>query len=210
MTSALYARDYNETKTLGGARSTARTAAQTDAVKFWTQANLPSLAQRRAPTHAAKNCPRRQCPALCAAQHGHRKHVHHRLGCEVHLQLLAAVTAIRNGDIDGNDATERDAGWTALNDTPMHPEYPSQAAIISGVRRRVMESVFGPKPAMPVTSSTSRIPTEREFRSINAWTRRRNVRVWGGIHFRNSLDVGYDMGNKIAVYLIENSIKPRR
>ena len=37
------------------------------------------------------------------------------------------VTAIRNGDIDGNDATERDAGWTPLNETPMHPEYPSQA-----------------------------------------------------------------------------------
>jgi hypothetical protein len=29
----------------------------------------------------------------------------------------------------GNDATERDASWTPLNDTPMHPEYPSQAAM---------------------------------------------------------------------------------
>src|SRR2546425_12433764 len=39
------------------------------------------------------------------------------------------VTAIRNGDMDGNDATERDPSWTPLNATPMHPEYPSQAAI---------------------------------------------------------------------------------
>jgi hypothetical protein len=43
------------------------------------------------------------------------------------------VTAICNGDMDGNDATERDPTWTSLNDTPMHPEYPSQAAIINGV-----------------------------------------------------------------------------
>ena len=42
------------------------------------------------------------------------------------------LTVIRNGDQDGNDATERDAGWTPLNATPMHPEYPSQAAIICG------------------------------------------------------------------------------
>jgi hypothetical protein len=38
----------------------------------------------------------------------------------------------------------------------------------------------------------------------------RNVRIWGGIHFRNSLEVGYDMGQKIAVYLIDNSLKPVR
>ena len=35
-----------------------------------------------------------------------------------------------------------------------------------------------------------------------------NVRVWGGIHFRNSLQVGDDMGRKISAYLIENSLKP--
>lgn len=34
------------------------------------------------------------------------------------------VTAIRNGDMDGNDATERDPGWAPLNATPMHPGIP--------------------------------------------------------------------------------------
>jgi hypothetical protein len=36
----------------------------------------------------------------------------------------------------------------------------------------------------------------------------RNVRIWGGIHFRNSLDVGYEMGRKTADILVEKSIKP--
>ena len=61
------------------------------------------------------------------------------------------VTAIRNGDMDGNDATERDPGWTPLNATPMHPEYPSQAAIISGAAVAILESVFGPDPQLPFT-----------------------------------------------------------
>jgi len=42
LTSAIYARDYNETKDLGGVKSTRRTSQQADAVKFWTQANLGS------------------------------------------------------------------------------------------------------------------------------------------------------------------------
>jgi hypothetical protein len=36
------------------------------------------------------------------------------------------------------------------------------------------------------------------------------VRIWGGIHFRNSLEVGYDMGKKIAAYLIEHTLTPVR
>src|SRR5205809_4705661 len=34
------------------------------------------------------------------------------------------ITAISNGDQDGNDATERGAGWQPLNATPMHLETP--------------------------------------------------------------------------------------
>ena len=40
LNSAVYARDYNETKEMGGVKSTKRTDAQSDAVRFWTQANL--------------------------------------------------------------------------------------------------------------------------------------------------------------------------
>jgi hypothetical protein len=37
-----------------------------------------------------------------------------------------------------------------------------------------------------------------------------NVRIWGGIHFRNSLEIGEEMGRRIAAYLIESSLKPAR
>ena len=43
------------------------------------------------------------------------------------------ITAIRNGDIDGNPATERVANWEPLGVvTPMHPEYPCAHCVISG------------------------------------------------------------------------------
>ena len=48
---------------------------------------------------------------------------------------------------------------------------------------------------------------KRQFNSIAQMAEEhKNVRVWGGIHFRNSLDVGEDMGQKIAAYLIDNSL----
>jgi len=40
LTSAVYARDYKETKELGRIDSTKRTQQQTDAVRFWTSANF--------------------------------------------------------------------------------------------------------------------------------------------------------------------------
>ena len=54
------------------------------------------------------------------------------------------VTAIRNGDLDGNDATERDASWTPFIETPMHPEYPSAQHPASSVATVLKSS--GPRP----------------------------------------------------------------
>lgn len=124
--------------------------------------------------------------------------------------LWRPVTAIRNGDQDGNDATERDAGWTSLNANPLYPEYPSQAAMVAGVATGILEAVFGPKPAGPVTITDVADPKlQRRFADVQQLADEiRKVRVWGGIHFRNSVDVGYDMGRKIAVVLVENALKP--
>ena len=38
----------------------------------------------------------------------------------------------------------------------------------------------------------------------------KNVRVWGGVHFRTGLEVAADMGRKVAAHLLENTLKPAR
>ena len=214
LSSMIYARDYNETKNLGGAKSTARTAAQTDAVKFWTQANLgPAWQAAARQLSAAKGLGLAENARLFALLNmGVANTFIADWDAKFTYNSWRPITAIRNGDMDGNDATERDPGWTPLNDTPMHPEYPSQAAIGCGVVVGVLESVFGPKPALPFTATDLFNPSlKRQFNSIAEMDEEhRNVRIWGGIHFRNSLDVGYDMGQKIAAYLIDNSLKPVR
>ncbi len=60
--------------------------------------------------------------------------------------LWRPITAIRNGDLDGNDATERDPGWMPLIDTPLHPEYPCAHCIVSAALGAVLEAELGDAP----------------------------------------------------------------
>jgi len=214
LSSALYARDYNETKNVGGSKSTTRTAEQTDAVKFWTQANLgpgwQAAARQLAVAKGLNLADNARFFALLNM--GVANTFINDWDAKFTYNFWRPITAIRNGDKDDNAATERDPGWAPLNATPMHPEYPSQAAIICGVVVGIMESVFGPKPTVPFTVTDLADPKiKREYKNIAEMAAEHaNVRVWGGIHFRNSLEVGENMGKQIATYLVENALKPAR
>ena len=212
LASATYARDYNETKNLGGAKSTARTAEQNDAVKFWTQQNISPAWQEAARTiSAAKGLSLAENARLFALLNmGMANTFINDWDAKFTYNFWRPVTAIRNGDQDGNDATDRDAGWTPSNATPMHPEYPSQAAIVAGSSAAILELVVAGAAGVPFTVTDLVDPKlTRKFTSITQLSNEQcDVRVWGGIHFRNSLEVGVDMGRKMSAYLVENSLKP--
>ena len=129
LSSALYARDYNETKEFGGLKSVKRTDAQSDAVRFWTTANLaPAWYQAARQLSAGKGLGLAENARLFALMSmGLANCFIVDYNAKYHYNFWRPITAIRNGDQDGNDATDRDAGWVPLNATPMHPEYPSQA-----------------------------------------------------------------------------------
>ena len=211
LTSALYARDFNETKDLGAAKSAKRTPEQTEAVKFWTQLNLgPAWYQAAEQLGSARRLDvagNARVFALLSMALGNCFIVDYN--AKYHYNSWRPVTAIRNGDRDGNDATERDAGWTPLNPTPMHPEYPSQAGINSGAAVGVLEGVFGKQPIGFVVTDLNDPKLQRRYASVaQMGDEHKSVRVWGGIHFRNSLEVGDAMGHKVAEHLLAGAIKP--
>jgi hypothetical protein len=213
LTSALYARDYNETKELGAAKSMKRTPQQTEAVRFWAQANFnPGWNQAARELSAAKRLGLADNARLLALLNMGIANVYIAdWDAKFLYNFWRPVTAIRNGDLDGNDATEREAGWTSLNSNPMHPEYPSAAGIVGGVGAGILESVFGTSAVAFTVSDLADPRLTRQFTSIAQLAQeQREVRIWGGIHFRNSLVVGDEMGRKIAAYLVANSMKPTR
>ena len=145
LSSAEWVRDYNEVKTLGGTKSTARTLDQTHAVTFWRNANFGPSWQATARRLAISNeLGLAECARLFALLNmGLANNYIVNWDAKYAYNFWRPVTAIRNGDMDGNDATERDAGWTPMNVTPLHPEYPSQATINATVASAILESVFG-------------------------------------------------------------------
>jgi hypothetical protein len=210
LTSALWARDYNEIKDLGARNSTKRTAYQTEVARFWSIVGIASwnpivrsLATSQPRTlidnarlFALVNMA--ATDAFVAVFDG--KYAY---------QLWRPVTAIRNGDIDGNDATEIDPAWLPLIDTPMHPEYPCAHCITSSAVATVLESEFGEGEVAPMTLASSAVPGV-----THSWSRIRdyveevsNARIWGGIHYRNSTEVGRRMGREIGLLAVKGAPK---
>ena len=214
LASGAYARDYNETKELGGTKSARRTPQQTEAVKFWSQANLGSAwfeAARQ--VGAARGLDLADNARLFAwLSMAAANSFIVDWDAKFQYNFWRPITAIRNGDLDGNDATERDAGWTPLNATPMHPEYPSQAAILGSISSGVFESVFGPGPGTAIVVTDNADPKlTRRFDNLAAMVEEtRLVRIWGGIHFRSALEASDALGRQVASHVTSHSIQPAR
>ena len=117
-----------------------------------------------------------------------------------HYNFWRPVTAIRNGDLDGNDATERDASWTPFIDTPMHPEYPCAHCTVAAAVGTVLQAEIGAG-AMPTLSTTSYLAKgpARQWTRIDDFVQEvSNARVYDGVHFRNSTEVGTAMGRQVG------------
>ena len=117
-----------------------------------------------------------------------------------HYNLWRPITAIRNGDVDGHDGTERDAAWTPLIDTPMHPEYPCAHCIIAASTGAVLKAEIGNGPVGTLTTSSYLVRnSSRSWSSVDAFVAEVQLaRIYDGVHYRNSAEVGAAMGRKIG------------
>jgi hypothetical protein len=120
------------------------------------------------------------------------------------------ITAIRNGDIDGNEATSLDAGWEPLIDTPPHPEYPCAHCITSAAVATILDSEFGAEAISKVTMTSPTAPgVVRKWRSTKEYVDEvSTARIYGGVHYRTSTTVAQDMGRKIAGLTLRERMRP--
>jgi hypothetical protein len=120
------------------------------------------------------------------------------------------ITAIRNGDIDGNPATERVATWQPIDNTPLHPEYPCAHCIVSSSVAAAIKTVLGNDqiPEVSMTSPFAPGVTHR-FTNLAAYTEEvAYARLYAGFHYRFSIVVGQEMGQKIGTYVAETILRP--
>jgi hypothetical protein len=210
LTSPQWAADYNEVKDLGGTKSSKRTMEQTDIARFWIITGPQSWGPIVRQLASA--------PGRTLSQNARLFALVEMATADSYIAVFDAkytfnfwrpITAIRNGDIDGNDATIRDAGWEPLVDTPLHPEYPCAHCINSGAARAVLESEFGTGTVTLSMTSPTAPGVVGKWATIGEYAEEvSSARIYGGIHYRNSTVVGKAMGKKIGELAVQNYLKP--
>jgi len=211
LTSAEWAADYNEIKAYGGNASVKRSPQQTETARFWLMVGAPAYhpipRQLVAVQHMSIIDSARFMALFAVALTDAYVAV---FDAKYHYEFWRPITAIRNGDIDGNPDTEREATWQPIDNTPLHPEYPCAHCIQSGAAVAVVEAVLGSAdiPEVSMTSSTARGVTHH-WTNMTAFAEEvANARIWAGFHYRFSTRVGTDMGRKIGEYVVQHFMQP--
>jgi len=197
-----WTREYNEVKGLGAANSTVRTASQTATGLFWTGNPTvtwyTAFAKLPAEYHLNLSQSARLLAMLSTA------FTDSGIGCfnaKFHFSFWRPVTAISNGEIDGNPDTEADAAWLPLASTPPHPEFPAAHTCAAGAIGQTLENFFGTSHVKftvtnPVTQET------RIFRDVSSLERQAFwARIYAGFHYRHSLSEGLKLGHSVAEQL---------
>jgi PAP2 superfamily len=196
LTSEIWKRDLSEIKAIGGKDSTQRTAEQTAIAKFW-EATAPAVywPVARSVASAPGRDVMENARLLALAGMAMDDALIAVFDAKYAYNFWRPVMAIRNTEGDAGDP-----GWTPFIDTPMHPEYPCAHCIVSSSLGAVLASEIGTGPTPKLSSSSSTAAgAVRTWATIDDFTREVAVaRIYDGVHYRNSSEVGSAMGKKIG------------
>ena len=113
------------------------------------------------------------------------------------------VTAIRAGDTE----TEPDPAWAPFIATPSHPEYPAAHTTVGASVLGFYTVWFGTDQfPLAFKGNGGAVRYYTNVREIHA--EEGNARVWGGMHWRNSTEVGTDVGSRVGKYTATHLLKP--
>jgi hypothetical protein len=226
LTSAKYARDFNETKTMGSMSSSTRTPDQTVYAWFWASATPSFLFNTVAVSLLGDSSSesKKDDDRDLHAKHHDATLQNARLLAQLNVAIADAaiacyeakytyvfwrpVTAIPLAATDGNPATSEDPAWMPLFATPAHPEYPSGHSCLSAAAVGVLADRFGEKTHFTLESDL--MPgVVRSFKSFSsALEEVKNARVFAGIHFRSATDDGEKLGASVAEWVLDHAAQP--
>jgi len=97
-----------------------------------------------------------------------------------------------------------DHSWTPFLQTPPFPEYTSGHSTITRAAATVLTKMFGEHFAFQDTSDLRYIGLQRHFDSfVQAADEASISRVYGGIHYRVSVNEGANMGRKVGEMIVQ-------
>ncbi|MDQ3026790.1 MAG: vanadium-dependent haloperoxidase, partial [Pseudomonadota bacterium] len=212
LSSPAWARDFNEVKRLGGKSASARTEEQSRIAKFWefigpgTFNPIGVHLVREKKLDIVDSARALALMSIACFDAGVAV-----IDSKYTYNFWRPVTAIRNGDNDGNDATDRDDRWEPYIPTPMHPEYPCAHCTFAGAAATALTAIFGDEMPEAKLVSTSAPGTTRTFTRLSAYVQEViDARIYDGVHYRASGDIGAEIGRRVGHYVTANYLTPAR
>ena len=208
LTSAQYAADVNEVKDIGRVNSSMRSSDQTQLAQLWQATSIADLfrgVRGVLPPDGNEVDEARlfallsmaSCDALIAV-----------FDAKYTYNFWRPYHAIRLADTDDNPLTDVDPTWTSLVFPPRHQEYPSAHSIATGAFMRILSRVLGDEHSFTLSSPGFPSFTWTFDRFSDAAAQVKEARIWAGIHFRNSVNVGGDMGIALGDYVLDHVLLP--
>ena len=117
--------------------------------------------------------------------------------CKYTYELVRPITVI-------TDLIEKN--WEPVLQTPAHPEYTCGHCSISSAAAVVLTKLFGDNFAFHDNSDEAYIGMARDFKSFTTAAEETGMsRLYGGIHYHNSIREGMALGKKVGSKVIEQS-----
>jgi hypothetical protein len=214
LASPQWAAAFNEIKSVGAADSTTRMPDQTATAIFWT-ANVVrqyNMLARSLATRLSLDVPRTARLVAMINEVGADAMIA-MMDAKFHYLFWRPVTAIDPTSVttdgfgpvpgfdDGNPATVEKPGWRPLLATPNHPEYPSAHENISSAIVEVVSRVLGTNAINIDVQGGPTLTETRHFATANDLrTEVGLARIWGGLHYRFSVQAGEALGRQVADY----------
>ena len=214
LTSAEYAKEFNEVKSLGSATSTKRTPAQTAMASFHSRNPVPMWNATFRGVAAARG--------LTLAQEARLFAMLDITGADTIIScwddkkrwsFWRPNTAIAEAASDGNPDTAPEAGWTTFfqpdptrEQNPPYPEHPSGYNCVTGGIMHAAKRFFGTDRV--AFSATSGGVTREYARFTDACKETIDARIYLGIHFRRGDVASVIMGRRVATWVANNFFQP--
>jgi hypothetical protein len=220
LTSELYAADFEEVRLIGSATSTVRTAEQTQTARLFAGVgyatsnfavwNLVARDMARRADWSLVDTARLFVLLNASINDG----VQTAHTSKFVYGLWRPVTAIRRADEDLNAATIADPTWTPLLSTPSYPSHSSNQTCVGASAARLLAKVFG-NDGIPFSVTWSGTAGNADVtRSYGGFwelaEQQARSRVYGGIHFNFELTASQESCVKVADYVFENYVRPRK
>jgi len=212
LSSAAWAKDYNEVKAIGALNSATRLPDQTHNALFWQSNGGPALLWNdvaddlvESPSHSLGMADSARLLAmmnLAAADAGINV-----WNDKYHYDFWRPWNAIPRALDDGNGATDPEAGWTALLTAP-YPEHPSGHIGLDTPALRVLQMFYGDNVPFGVTSSRFGGETRPFSHFSAALAEIVEARIWAGLHYRTADVQSVTLGDNVVRYMTDHYFQP--